>query len=205
MENITSLITKAVKAIPTEKDAISFVSKIAPWLTTIPQSFSIGHAVYFVIGWPAVIAIITALAIETMGIGVTNTALELYAYNRSKRKSDPTAPLWLGVALVVIYYGATIILTAVLEGNAVLALFPALSAVAAGTLALRADQAARVATIEAERSERRKPAQPAPQPVAEVAVKKYTCAVCAQSYEKQTSLAAHMRSHKVERNKENVS
>ncbi len=205
MENITSLITKAVKAIPTEKDAISFVSKIAPWLTTIPQSFSIGHAVYFVIGWPAIVAIITALAIETMGIGVTNTALELYGYNRSKRKSDPTAPLWLGVALVVVYYGATIILTAVLEGNAVLALFPALSAVAAGTLALRADQAARVEGIKAEKAERRSPAQPAPQPVAEVAEKKYTCAVCSQSYEKQTSLAAHMRHHKVERNKENVS
>ena len=179
-----------------ETRLITFVSRLSPWIITIPTAYAIGHAVYTIIGWPAIVAIITALAIETMGIGVTNTALELYAYNRSKRKSDPTAPLWLGVALVVIYYGATIILTAVLEGNAVLALFPALSAVAAGTLALRADQAARVATIEAERSERRKPAQPAPQPVAEVAEKKYTCAVCSQSYEKQTSLAAHMRSHK---------
>ena len=188
-----------------ETRLITFVSRLSPWIITIPTAYAIGHAVYTIIGWPAIVAIITALAIETMGIGVTNTALELYAYNRSKRKSDPTAPLWLGVALVVIYYGATIILTAVLEGNAVLALFPALSAVAAGTLALRADQAARVGAIEAERSERRKPAQPAPQVVAEVAVKKYTCAVCSQSYEKQTSLAAHMRSHKVERNKENVS
>ena len=181
-----------------ETRLINFTSRVAPWLTTIPQSFSIGHAVYFVIGWPAIIAIITALAIETMGIGVTNTALELYGYNRNKRKSDPTAPLWLSVALVVIYYAATIILTAVLEGNAILALFPALSAVAAGTLALRADQAARLDAIEAEKQERRKPAQPAPQVVAEVKIKKYTCAVCAQSYEKQTSLAAHMRHHKKE-------
>ena len=193
MENITSLITKAVKAIPTEKDAISFVSKIAPWLTTIPQSFSIGHAVYFVIGWPAVIAIITALAIETMGIGVTNTALELYAYNRSKRKSDPTAPLWLGVALVVIYYGATIILTAVLEGNAVLALFPALSAVAAGTLALRADQAARVATIKKEKEDRHNAAHDAHKPAELPASKTYPCDLCGASFDSQQKQAAHKR------------
>lgn len=104
MENITSLITKAtVKAIPTEKDAISFVSKIAPWLTTIPQSFYRSRRLHH--HRLAVIAIITALLIETMGIGVTNTALELYAYNRSSEKSDPTAPLWLGVALGAIYDG----------------------------------------------------------------------------------------------------
>lgn len=199
MENLTSLITKAIKAIPAEKDAISFVSGVAPWLITFPTAFAIGHAVYNVIGWrPGIVAVITAIGIETMGIGVTSTALELYAYQRNKRKSDPTAPLWLSVALVVVYYVATIILTAVLEGNAILALFPALSAVAAGTLALRADQAARLDAIEAEKQERRKPAQPAPQVVAEVKIKKYTCAVCAQSYEKQTSLAAHMRHHKKE-------
>ncbi len=179
-----------------ESRLISIVSRISPWLTTIPTAFAIGHAVYTVIGWPMVIAVITAAAIETMGIGVTNTALELYSYNRGKRKSDPAAPLWLGVTLVGIYYGATIILTAVLERNAILALFPALSAAAAGVLALRADQAARVAGIKAERDERRSQSQPAPQKPAAPAAKKYTCAVCAQTYEKQTSLAAHMRHHK---------
>ena len=188
-----------------ETRIISLITRYAPWLSNVPTAYAIGHAVYAVIGWPMLVAIITALAVESMGIAITSTTLELYSFNRTRRKSDPAAPLWIAVILIGIYYAAAIILTAGLERNIILTLFPVISAAAAGTLALRADQAARVATIEAERSERRKPAQPAPQPVAEVAEKKYTCAVCAQSYEKQTSLAAHMRHHKVERNKENVS
>ena len=177
-----------------ETRLITFTSRVAPWLTTIPQSFSIGHAVYFVIGWPAIIAIITALAIETMGIGVTNTALELYGYNRNKRKSDPTAPLWLSVALVVVYYVATIILTAVLEGNAILALFPALSAVAAGTLALRADQAARVAAIKKEKEDKHNnAAHDANKPAEKPATKTHPCDLCGASFDSQQKLAAHKR------------
>ena len=177
-----------------ETRLITFTSRVAPWLSTIPQSYAIGHAVYTIIGWPAIVAIITALGIETMGIGVTNTALELYGYNRSKRKSDPAAPLWLSVALVVVYYAATIILTAVLERNAVLALFPALSAVAAGTLALRADQAARVEGIKAEKAEKRNnAAHDAHKPAEQPASKTYPCDLCAASFSNQQKLAAHKR------------
>ena len=176
-----------------ETRLISLVSKVAPWLITAPTAFAIGKAAYTVIGWPAWIAVITALAVETMGIGVTNTALDLYSWNRGKRKSDPAAPLWLAVVLVAVYYTATIILTAVLERSAVLALFPALSAVAAGTLALRADQTQRVADVAAERADRRKPAPNETQPPAKPA---HVCKTCGKTYEKQTSLAAHMRHHK---------
>ena len=176
-----------------ETRLITFVSRLSPWIITLPTAYAIGESVYTIIGWPAIVAIITALAIETMGIGVTNTALELYAYNRSKRKSDPTAPLWLSVALVVIYYVATIILTAVLEGNAVLALFPALSAVAAGTLALRADQAARVATIKKEKEDKHNAAHDAHKPAELPASKTYPCDLCGASFDSQQKQAAHKR------------
>ncbi len=187
-----------------ETRLISWVSKLAPWLTTLPTAFAIGHAVWSVIGWPAWIAMITALAVESMGIAVTNTALELYAWNQSKRQRDPEAPLWLALLAAAAYYVAAVILTAVLERNLTLALFPVLSAAAAGTLALRADQAARAdrvaeekAQAKNERAQLRDISVKIVEPERKVAqLPAYTCATCGAAYEKQTSLAAHMRRHR---------
>jgi len=138
-----------------ESRLISLVSKLAPWLATFPTAWAIGVAVNVHLGWPLLVAIITGVSVETLGVASAATALDLYSYQRGKRKSDPDSPVLLGVALVALYFVAVIALTVVLDGNPFLAVFPLLSLAAVGNLALRADQSARLAQIEIERTQKR--------------------------------------------------
>ena len=98
--------------------------------------------------------------IEILGLTATSTALALWDYNESKRKTDPTAPFPLAVVLVGFYYVSTVGLTVLLDIVPSLArfapvIFPTLTLVGTVNLVLRAQHKRRVSVIAQEKAERK--------------------------------------------------
>lgn len=130
-----------------EAMVIDMVAKAAPWLALAPTGYAIGHATYAVIGWPAGMAVVVGLAVESLGIATSATALRLRSYNATRKAAEPAAPAWLGYSLVGVYFSSAMVLTAVLEANPVLALFPLISLTAVVNQALNLDHAQRLSAI----------------------------------------------------------
>ena len=100
------------------------------------------------------------MSIRRRCLAATATALTLREYNKTRRKTDPTAPVGLAISLVGVYFGSITMLTILLDTTPGLAAyaplaFPILSLSGVAVLALRADHRQRLAAIEAERQERR--------------------------------------------------
>ena len=159
------------------------ISNLSPWLAPLPTAYAVAMAVHTGLAWPLWVALVAAVIIETTALATSATALELWSHNRSKRKSDPASPAWLAWTLTAGVIAAQSALVLALHASPVLLIFQAFSAAAVINLALRADHAARLAGIEADRAERKaeraerqadksapapvqsaQPAQPAAQP-----------------------------------------
>jgi hypothetical protein len=109
---------------------------------------------------PLSVALIVAAIIETLGLATVHTALWAHDWNTHKRKTDPSAPLGLAVALGGVYVVATLGLVVFLEVWPFLAvyapaLFPALAVVGALNLAMMSRQEQREAAVKAEKEERK--------------------------------------------------
>ena len=105
-------------------------------------------------------AIIAAAIIETLGLTTVYVALWTYDYNTHKRKTDPSAPFPLSIALGIVYLVSTLGLIVFLEVWPVLAtyapaIFPFLAVVGALNLAMIAKQEEREAIIKEEKAERK--------------------------------------------------
>ena len=177
-----------------------FISNLAPWLAPLPLAYAVGMTLYTGLGWPLAVALLAAGIIETLSLATSSTALELYAYNRGKRKSDPGAPAWLAWSLTAAGLLSQSALILALEAAPVLLLFQVFSAAAVINLAMRADHTARLAQIVADKAQAsadraQRAADKAQAAAAPVQVWKYVCVACGKGYDKQQQLAAHMRSH----------
>lgn len=144
------------------------IAGLAPWLAPIPTAWLVGAATMRWLGWPWPVAIVAAVIIESLGLGATSTALQLWDYNRSRRKIDPAAPFWIAACLVGIYFVVAVGLTVALDifpdqAKYAPAIFPALSLSGMAVLALRSDHWRRLARIEQERAERKAERQAARQ------------------------------------------
>ncbi len=139
---------------------IDMVAKIAPWCAPLPTAYLVGRATIQHLHWPVVIGISAASVIESLGLVTTATALDLYQYNRSKRKVDPRTPFGLAISLVGMYFMVAIGLTVFLDIAPNLTvyapgIFPVLSLVGVTVIALRSNLRRQVAEIQAERQERK--------------------------------------------------
>lgn len=137
-----------------------WAAKIAPWLAPVPTAALIAGATVEHLRWPAWVGGVAGVTVELLGLSTIITALDLYAYNRSKRKSDPGAPVGLALALAGVYVVTAISLTVLLDVLPGLtrfapAIFPLLSLAGMGTLALRIDQDERKAAAERGKAERK--------------------------------------------------
>lgn len=134
---------------------------VGPWFAPVPSAFFVFRAGEIHLGMPWIIAVIAALVVELLGLSSTAVALELYEYNATKRKTDPEAPTWMAVGVIVVYVLTTISLAVVLDAFESLArfapaIFPLLSLAGVGVLALRIDHQRRLAKIETGNLERKK-------------------------------------------------
>jgi hypothetical protein len=106
------------------------------------------------------VAVVVAAIIETLGLSTVHTALWAYDWNTYKRKTDPSAPVFLAVALGAVYVVATLGLVVFLEVWPFLAtyapaIFPALAVVGAFNLAMVARQEQRETEVGARKAEAR--------------------------------------------------
>ena len=139
---------------------IDLVAKVAPWCAPLPTAYLVGRATMLHLHWPIVIGIAAASVVESLGLVTTATALDLYQYNRSKRKVDPAAPFVLAVSLVSLYFAVATGLTVFLDIYPSMetyapGIFPALSLVGVTVIALRNDHRKQLQAIQSEHEERR--------------------------------------------------
>jgi hypothetical protein len=111
------------------------------------------------LAWPPIVGVVAAVVIECLGLATTATALTLWDYNQGKRKSDPSAPFALALALVAVYFVTAVGLTVALDIAPDLAVyspgvFPFLSLTGVSVLALRSDHQRRLQVIASVKSER---------------------------------------------------
>ena len=151
-----------------EQIGVSVIVRVAPWAATLPTAYTVYTRTQQHLHWSLPVAGVAGVAVETLGLAVSALALRLRSYNRAKRKSDETAPAWIGYGLVAVYFLAAEALVAGLEIapqiatgetvgflSLVPAIFPALSLAATMTVALRDEQRQREDVIEARKAEQR--------------------------------------------------
>jgi hypothetical protein len=140
-----------------EKNAVRAVAKMSPWLAPFPSAYFVARSAIVHLDLPMPVAVIVAAIIETLGLATVHTALWAYDWNAHKRKTDPSAPVGLAVALCAVYAVATLGLVVFLEVWPFLAiyapaLFPALAVVGALNLATISRQEQRETAVKAERA-----------------------------------------------------
>ena len=143
-----------------EKNAVRIVAKLSPWLAPLPSAYFVARSAITHLALPLPMAVIVALIIETLGLATVHTALWAHDWNTHRRKTDPSAPLGLCIALGGVYVVATLGLVVFLEVWPLLAtyapaLFPALAVVGALNLAMISRQEQREAVVEIEKAERK--------------------------------------------------
>lgn len=143
-----------------EVGAVDIVSRLAPWASPLPTAYLTMRATVEHLAWPQTMGIIAGGIIEALGLASVSTALQLRDYNRTKRKSDPSAPVGLAVLCAGIYFGSIVALTVLLDTMPQLAVyaplaFPILSLAGVTTLALRGDHRRRLAAIAQGKEERK--------------------------------------------------
>lgn len=143
-----------------EKNTIKVVAKLSPWLAPLPSAYFVARSAMVHLALPLPVAVVVAAIIETLGLATVHTALWAYDWNTHKRKTDPSAPVVLAVALGAVYVVVTLGLVVALEVAPFLstyapALFPALAVVGALNLALISRQEQREAEVKAQKVEAR--------------------------------------------------
>jgi DNA-binding transcriptional ArsR family regulator len=142
-----------------ESTVVDTASKLSPFLAPLPTAYLIGRATVNHLHWPTWVGVVSAVVVESLGLATMATALELYQYNATRRKTDPQAPFLLAVVLASVYLvtatGLTVLLDTI-QGLEVYApaIFPALSMTGVTLLAVRLDHRRRLETIRAEKQER---------------------------------------------------
>ncbi len=136
------------------------IAAVGPWITPIPSAALVANATVQHLHWSSALSWVTAGIIESLGLTTVSTALTLWEYNASRRKTDPSAPFSLSASLVGVYLVSTIGLTVLLDIQPELsryapALFPLLALVGAVNLALRAGHRRRLSMLAQERAEKR--------------------------------------------------
>ena len=128
-----------------EKNTVKTVAKLSPWLAPLPSAFFVARSAIEHFALPLAVGVVLAAVIETLGLSTVHTCLWLADYNANRRKTDPSAPTWIAIALGAVYLVTTLGLVVFLEvwpGLATYApgLFPFLAVVGAVNLALIAQQ-----------------------------------------------------------------
>lgn len=95
---------------------INTVTLMVPVLAPFPAAYSIYTAMAGdTINAPQEIAILTAVAVELIGIFQAKTALRARNWNLVKRVSDPPAPFSLALAMAMVYFVVGLLLTISIE------------------------------------------------------------------------------------------
>jgi hypothetical protein len=135
-----------------EETLVDLVSAYTPWLAPlIPAAIGFEN-VQTGLGFNPFLAFVYAAVIEFLGLATVTTALEFRAWNIEQ--SGKRAPLWAAILTAAFYLTITLAVNVVLDAGTttekiVKGLASTFSVVGAITLALRSEQAKRVAELQA--------------------------------------------------------
>jgi len=139
---------------------IDTISLVTPWLAPVlPASIAYNHMID-ILGLPRWVALAGAVVVEALGLSVVNTTFQFMDHNRTKRKTDPRAPVFIAI-LAAGYYLATVLLVNAMLSNAsnlhrlAIAMLSSLSVCAAVVIAIRAGHTRRTKEIERADQERK--------------------------------------------------
>lgn len=143
-----------------ELTLVDNLAATVPWLAPIVPAYMVFSGMRSIMDFPVWAAVVSALAVELLGMSTVTTAFQMWDYNDSKRKTDPRAPFVIAVLTVLFYLGVVITVNAILDQSAVVeriakALLSTLGVVGAVILAIRAQHTRRLAEVAAEKAERK--------------------------------------------------
>lgn len=139
---------------------IRAIATAAPFLMLTPTAYLVAWRTVQHLAWPLWVAVIAAVGLEALGLVIALTGLDNWTWNRSKRKSDPSAPVVLPVVLLAVYFVSAEALTFGLDiasgpvtfAKLTQAVFPVLGLAGVVTLAVRFDHEQRRAEVAAEKA-----------------------------------------------------
>jgi len=165
-----------------ERAIIEFIVAFSPWLAPAIPAYLVAHNAwrYLAQGTETIdvgFVIVTALAVELVGLSAVHTATEFWTWNTEKRKSDDGAPFIVAAAAGLFYIIIVLLVNAVLEATGgditaritAKALLSLLSVDAALIIALRSQHARRLEELAAAKAEKksvRQDASNSPEPAA---------------------------------------
>ncbi len=124
---------------------IQLIATAAPFMALVPTAYLVAWRTVQHLAWPLWVAVIAAAGLEALGLVIALTGLDAWTWNRSKRKSDPAAPVVLPVVLLAVYFVSAEALTFGLDiaagpvtfAKLTQAVFPVLGLAGMVTLAVR--------------------------------------------------------------------
>lgn len=142
-----------------ERLPLAIITMAGPWLTPLVPAYFVAVSIQNYLSAPPWLAWVSGAVLEVVGIAGIANATRAYMWNRTKRKSDEAAPLWLSVAAVSIYFVTALLLTVVLEFRADLVaiapgMFIVLSVSSGLILVLSSMQRFRESAVKAEKRKR---------------------------------------------------
>lgn len=143
-----------------EMTLVDNLAATVPWLAPIVPAYMVFSGMQATMDFPVWAAIVSAVAVELLGMSTVTTAFQMWDYNDSKRKTDPRAPLGIAVAATVFYLVIVITVNAILDQSAAVeriakALLSTLGVVGAVILAIRSQHTRRLSEVAAEKAERK--------------------------------------------------
>lgn len=86
-----------------EASVINLISAIAPWGAPLPVAWmSFIHQVE-VLNFPTVVAVVSALVIEFLGVSTVSTIIGFWSYNRKYTDDKKKSPVWVAIAAFLMY------------------------------------------------------------------------------------------------------
>ena len=98
-----------------ERLPLAIVAMAGPWLTPLVTAYFVAMAIHNYLNAPPVVAVCAGIVLEVVGIAGIANATRAYMWNKTKRKTDKEAPLWLSIGAVAVYFFTALLLTVVLE------------------------------------------------------------------------------------------
>ena len=98
-----------------EDALLLLATRWGPWLAPVGPAYFVGRAAHHRLDAHWVIAFIMACAVEAVGIAATHTALNAWAWNNNRRKTDPEAPFGLMLILSFVYFASAFVLSIIVE------------------------------------------------------------------------------------------
>ena len=192
----------------TEATVIGLVAATIPWLAPIIPAYVAYQNMLSVLGFAPWLSFLGALVVEFLGLSSIHTAVQFWDYNRTRRKVDEAAPVYVAAAVGAFYLAVVLTVNVILDNAPVdqliaKALLSLISVPAGVTLAIRAQHSRQLLQVEAEKQEKReerirvRAAEAAaqkiaePQPTAQPAMP-YECS-CGRLFDKAQSYSAHTR------------